>query len=103
MFNPYIQYYLEQQKGRGIPVFRGSSWQRGYEQTSYGLGSLFRSFGKIAKLMMKSGAKALVQIALASGMNLLGDVLSGKYPKQAAKAHALEGLNVTKMQAIQRP
>ena len=85
-----------------MPVFRGSSWQRGYGQTDYGLGRLFRSFRKIAKPMIKSGAKALGKIALTSGVNLLGDVLSGKNPKQAAKARALEGANVAKMQAIQR-
>ena len=98
--------YLEQQQGRGIPMFRGSSWKsswkRGYEQTGNGLGGLFRSFGKIAKPMIKSGAKALGKIALASSVNLQGDVLYGKNPKQAAKACALEGANIAKMQAIQR-
>ena len=49
MGNPYIHYYLGQQDGRGMPVFKGSSWQRGYGQTGYGLGGLFRSLGKIAK------------------------------------------------------
>ena len=83
-------------------VFRGSSWQRGYGQTGYGLGGLFPSFGKLAKPMIKSGAKALGKIALTSSVNLLGDVLSGKNPKQAAKARALEGANIAKMPAIQR-
>ena len=41
-------------------------------------------------------------MALTSGVNLLGDVLVGKNPKQAAKARALEGANIAKMQAIQR-
>ena len=27
MGNPYIHYYLGQQDGRGVPVFKGSSWQ----------------------------------------------------------------------------
>ena len=85
MFNPYIQYYLELQEGCGIPVFRGSSWQREYGQTGYGLGGLFRSFGKIAKPMIKSGTKALGKIVLTSGVNLLGDVLSGKNPSKQQK------------------
>ena len=102
MGNPYIHYYLGQQDGRGMPVFRGSSWQRGYGQTGYGLGSLFRSPGKIAKPMIKSGEKALGNIALTSGINLLGDVLAGKSVKQAARTRALEGANAAKMQAIQR-
>ena len=100
--NPYIHYYLGQQDGRGMPVFKGSSWQRGYGQVGYGLGGLFRSFEKIAKPMIKSGAKALGNIALTSGVNLLGDVLAGKSVKQAARARALEGANAAKMQAIQR-
>ena len=70
MGNPYIHYYLGQQDGRGMPVFKGSSWQRGYGQVGYGLGGLFRSLGKIAKPMIKSGAKALGNIALTSGVNL---------------------------------
>ena len=100
--NPYTHYYHGQQDGRGMPVFRGSSWQRGYGQTGYGLGGLFRSLGKIAKPMIKSGAKALGNIALTSGVNLLGDVLGGKSVKQAARTRALEGANAAKMQAIQR-
>ena len=100
--NPYIHYYLGQQDGRGMPVFRGSSWQRGYGQTGYGLGGLFRSLGKIAKPMIRSGAKPLGNIALTSGVNLLGDVLAGKSVKQAARARALEGANAAKTQAIQR-
>ena len=102
MGNPYIHYYLGQQDGRGMPVFKGSSWQRGYGQVGYGLGGLFRSLGKIAKPMIKSGAKALGNIALTSGVNLLGDVLAGKSVKQAARTRALEGANTAKMQAIQR-
>ena len=51
--------------------------------------------------MIKSGAKALGKIALTSGVNLLGDVLSSKNPKQAAKARAVEGANIAKIQAIQ--
>ena len=70
MGNPYIHYNLGQQDGRGMPVFRGSSWQRGYGQVGYGLGGLFRSLGKIAKPMIKSGARALGNIALTSGMSL---------------------------------
>ena len=52
--------------------------------------------------MIKSGAKALGNIALTSGVNLLGDVLAGKSVKQAAKARALEGANTAKIQAIQQ-
>ena len=100
--NPYIHYYLDQQDGCGMSVFRGSSWQRGNGQMGYGLGGLFRSLGNIAKPMIKSGAKALGNIALTSSVNLLGDVLAGKSVKQAARTRPLEGANAAKMQAIQR-
>ena len=89
MGNPYIHYYLGQQDGRGMPVFKGSSWQRGYGKVGYGLGGLFRSLGKIAKPMIKSGAKALGNIALTSGVNLLGDVLAGKSVKNKQQKPAL--------------
>ena len=46
--------------------------------------------------MIKSGAKALGNIALTSSVNLLGDVLAGKGVKQAARARALEGANAAK-------
>ena len=81
MHNPYIRYYLDQQQGHGMPVFRGSTWQQGY-----GLGGLFRSVARAVMPMVKSGAKALGKIALNAGANLLGDVASGKNLKEAAKA-----------------
>ena len=61
--NPYIHYYLGQQDGHGMPVLRGSSWQKGYGQVGYGLGGLFRSLGKIAKPMIKSGNETLPSLA----------------------------------------
>ena len=86
MNNPYIRYYLEQQQGRGISVFRGSPWQMGHGQMGNGLGGLFRSVARSVMPMLKSGAKALGNIALHSGKNLLGDVLAVKNVKEAAKA-----------------
>ena len=58
----YVRYYLDQQQGNGMPVFMGSTWQRGHGQVGYGLGGLFKSLGKIA---------------LKTGANVLGDVPSG--------------------------
>ena len=102
MNNPYTRYYLEQQQGRGISVFRGSSWQMGHGQMGYGLGGLFRSLKRAVMPMAKSGAKALGNIALNSSKNLLGDVLAGKNVKEAAKARALEAANVAKNKAMGR-
>ena len=68
MLNPYIEYYLNQQQGRGMPMFRGSSWQRGYGQTGYGLGDLFSGLARAAipmlKMGLKSGVKALGRAAV---------------------------------------
>ena len=52
--------------------------------------SVFRSVARAVMPMVKSGAKALGNIALKSGANFVGDVLAGKNVKEAAKARALE-------------
>ena len=101
MNNPYVRFYLDQQ-GRGMPVFRGSAWQMGHGQNRYGLGGLFRSVARSVMPLVKSGAKALGNIALNSGANFVSDVLAGKNVKQAAKARALEGVNTAKTKAAQR-
>ena len=103
MNNPYVRYYLDQQQGRGMPVFRGSPWQAGYgQQTGYGLGSLFRSVARTVMPMVKSGAKALGNIALRSGADFMGDVLAGRNVKEAAKARTVEAANVAKRKAISK-
>ena len=100
MNNPYVRFYLDQQ-GRGMSVFTGSPWQMGHGQKGYGLGGLFRSVARSFMPLMKSGVKALGNIALNSGANFVSDVLAGKNVKQAAKARALEG-NTAKTKAAQR-
>ena len=97
MHNPYICYYLDQQQGHGMPVFRGSAWQQGY-----GLGGLFRSVARAVMPMVKSGAKTLGKIPLNAGANLLGDVASGKNLKEAVKARGKEAVNVAKNRAVKR-
>ena len=39
--NPYVNYYLNQRQGHGMPMFRGSPWQIGHGQVGFGLGGLF--------------------------------------------------------------
>ena len=97
MHNPYVRYYLDQQQGHGMPVFRGSAWQQGY-----GLGELFRSVARAVMPMVKSGAKALGKIALNAGANLLGDVASGKNLKEAVKTRRKEAVSVAKNRAVKR-
>ena len=101
MSNPYVRYYLDQQ-GHGMTVFRGSPWQIGHGQMGYGLGGLFRSVARAVMPMVKSGAKALGNIALKSGANFVGDVLAGKNVKEAAKARTLEAANVAKRKAVNK-
>ena len=97
MNNPHVRYYLEQQQGRGMPVFRGSPWQAGYGQTGYGLGGLFRNLARRSMPLIKTGAKALGKVALKSGADFLGDVLLGKNVKEAAKARTVEAAHVAKI------
>ena len=112
--NPYVNYYLEQQRGRGMPVFRGSAWQAGYgNQTGYGLGGIFRSISRAALPLLKKGVRAVAplakkgarilgDIAMQSGTDILGDILTGKNVKEAAKARAVEAANTAKGRAISK-
>lgn len=102
MNNPYVRYYLDQQQGHGMSVFRGSPWQMGYGQMGYGLGGLFRSVARAVAPMVKSGAKALGKIALNAGANALGDVASGRNLKEAIKTRGKEAVNVAKNKAVNR-
>ena len=85
-----------------MTVFRGSPWQIGHGQMGYGLGGLFRSVARAVMPMVKSGAKALGNIALKSGANFVGDVLAGKNVREAAKARTLEAANVAKRKAVNK-
>ena len=85
-----------------MPVFRGSPWQLGHGQMGYGLGGLSRSVARAVMPMVKSGAKALGNIALKSGANFVGDVLADKNVQEAAKARALEAANVAKKKAVNK-
>ena len=98
----YMRYYLDQQQGKGLNVFKGSPWQIGHGQMGYGLGGLFRSVARAIMPMVKSGAKTLGNIALSSGANFLGDVLAGKNVKKAAKSRLTEATGVAKQRAINR-
>ena len=97
--NPYVHYYLEQQRGCGMPVFRGSAWQAGYgNQTGYGLGGMFCSMSRAALPLLrkgvravaplaKKGARILGDIAMQSGTNFLGDILTGKKTLRKRRKH----------------
>ena len=103
----YLRYYLDQQQGNGMPVFVGGAWQRGhgltgFGQTGFGLGGLFRSMARVVMPMVKSGAKTMGKIALNTGANVLGDVLSGQNVKQAAKFRINEATKNVKKKAVDK-
>ena len=98
----YIHYYLDQQQGNGMNVFRGSPRQNGHGQVGYGLGGLFRSVARVVMPIVKSGAKTLGNIALSTGANLLGDVLSGKNVKESAKSRLNEAANFVQRKAVSK-
>ena len=82
----YKEFY--NQKGGGpIPVFRGSSYQKGYGIGSI-IGGLFKSVLPVLKStalpILKSGAKRLGKTALKTGFNILNEGLDGKNLKQSA-------------------
>ena len=98
----YLRYYVDQQQGKGMGVFRGSPWQVGHGQMGYGLGGLFRSVARSVVPMIKSGAKTLGNIALSSGTKLLGDILAVKNVKKAARSRFTEATGVAKQKAINK-
>ena len=52
--------------------------------------------------MVKSGAKSLGKIALNTGANVLGDVISGRNFKESLKSRGKEAANVATDKAINR-
>jgi uncharacterized protein YidB (DUF937 family) len=85
-----------------MPVFIGSAWQRGSGQVGYGIGGLFKSLARTIMPMVKSGAKTLGKAALNTGANVLGDVLSGKNVKEAAKSRVNETADALKQKAVNK-
>ena len=68
----------------------------------YGLGGLFCSVARTVMPLVKSGAKTLGEIALNSGANFLGDVLSGQNVKEAAKSRLNEAKTVVQQKVFNK-
>ena len=75
----YDDYYVGQ-AGYGMPYFSGTQIQRGH-----GLGNILSGIMRAAMPLVKGGVKALGKQGLQTGMQIAGDVLSGKKTKQAVK------------------
>lgn len=95
--NIFKSYYLRQsQRGAGnLPAFHGVRVQRGY-----GIGSFLKGLFRTAVPLVKEGARSIGRTALATGMNIANDVLSGQDFKSSAKARALETRNKLKSRTI---
>ena len=100
MNSSYVRYYLCQQQGHGMSVFRGSPWHMGHGQMGYGLGDLFSSVARAVMPMVKSGAKTLGKIALNAGANVLGDIAFARNLKVAVKNRGKEAVGVAKDKAV---
>ena len=77
--------YYSNQVGNGLPVFMGTRAQRGH-----GLGNIFASLTKAAMPLIKTSVKALGKHGLKTGVEIVGDVLSGKKPKRAVQRRATQ-------------
>ena len=80
----YEQYYGSQ-GGNGLSVFVGGRHQKGR-----GLGSLLSGVGRIIAPLLKSGGKALLQEGLQTGLQVVGDIASGRKFKSALRGRTKE-------------
>ena len=87
--SPYVmdgkmyEHHYCSQAGHGLPVFIGGRNIRGG-----GLGSLFSGLARSLVPLVKSGGKALLKEGTRAGMQIAGDVLSGRQVGSAVKERA---------------
>jgi hypothetical protein len=83
------KFYFAQagQSGHGIQGFEGTAYQRGN-----GLGNIFGRLIRFIMPVAKKAAKAVGKQALASGANILSDVVQGRNLKESAKEHGRAAL-----------
>lgn len=75
--------YYTAQVGHGLPVFSGTSMQRGH-----GLGNVFRGLARTAIPLMKRGMAQIGKKALSTGAAVAKDALMGKNIKRSVKRRA---------------
>ena len=80
----YTDYYTAQ-VGTGLPVFVGSSIQRGH-----GVGNILKGLFNAVVPLFSSVGKTLGKQALNTGLQIAGDVVSGHNLKESAKHRARE-------------
>ena len=84
----YNNYYTKQAK-ENIPIFRGSSYQRGH-----GFGDVFKKLFKWIVPIVKENAKPIVKrvgrAAVKTAVNIASDALDGQDFKESAKKRIIE-------------
>ena len=75
----YEEYY-KNQAGRGINYFVGRSHQRGR-----GFGNLLSGIGRALVPLIKSSGKTILKEGLNTGLNVVGDMISGQNLKTSLK------------------
>ena len=93
----YADYLGTRQRGRGLPVFKGSPFQRGH---GFGgiLSSLFRLAMPLGRAAIKTGIRALPKITTAGGRTLIKNAIKKNAPKllkEAVSAGIQAGLSST--------
>jgi len=82
----YENYYVNQ-SGHGISVFQGSRGHRGH-----GIGSTLAGLFRSAVPMLKRGLAAFGKQALATGLQVAGDMADGHSFSDSAKLRTREGI-----------
>ena len=87
----YEDYYMRQ-TGRGtMPVYAGAHYQRGH-----GLGNIFSGLLRHVVPILKANAKNIAGNLLNTGMNVAGDVITGKKKLgQSLIEHVPQGIKRT--------
>jgi len=76
----YRQYYVNQQVGRGMPIYSGALRQKGH-----GLGNVIGG-------LLRHILPFLGRAALSTGTNVVGDLISGRKLKETMSARIPEGI-----------
>ena len=83
--NAFEDYYLQQARGGGLPVYIGGS-QRGN-----GIGGILSGLARMVVPVLKRGGKSILKETLRTGVDILGDVASGNNFKTSAKRRLKQG------------
>ena len=83
--NSFEDYYLQQARGGGLPVYIGGS-QRGN-----GIGGILSGLARMVVPVLKKGGKSILKETLRTSVDILGDVVSGSNLKTSAKRRLAQG------------